>query len=168
MIQYAQELWALALNGQAEGQAQGVWFWAALYALLVCAYSALYQHRVRRWPSTQGDLIEARVGIFGGFALAGSIREYIARTQYRYQVGAQEFNGTRLSPWLVVGSVKRLLKKQLARIKHTNDGSVVVYYDPRNPQKSYLIVPGTTSIALTALVGALPALGFWIKYHGTL
>jgi len=52
LIIYFQEMWQLAVKGQA----QGVFFWFAFYMFIVCFYSLTLQFRMRYWPFVQGEL----------------------------------------------------------------------------------------------------------------
>lgn len=56
------------------------------------------------------------------------------------------------------------LEKQLRRIDRGADGRITVYYNPRNPKKSFLIRPGRISLLITLLIGIAPLL-FFCKYH---
>ena len=54
LVVYFQDMWRFAV----EGQAQGVWFWAAFYTFIVCLWSLIFQLRTRYWPCTPGELAE--------------------------------------------------------------------------------------------------------------
>ena len=79
MINYLQNMWNLA----ASGDPQGFWFWAAVYAAVVCAYSAVHQLRIRSWPCVEGELIEAGVKKFGATELTLSNQDYTSNALYR-------------------------------------------------------------------------------------
>ena len=84
-----------------------------------------------------------------------------------YLVSNKEYEGSRISPWIFVASynARFLLEKQQAQVQINADGAVKVYYNPRNPKKSYLIVAGKTGILVTLLLGALPLISYWMKYY---
>ena len=73
MMDYFERMWVLAANGNG----QGVFFWCAVYMLVMLLYSLMYQIRVTSWPSTEGELIKDRIREFG-YAFAPSDKEYIA------------------------------------------------------------------------------------------
>ena len=82
MINYLQDMWHLA----AQAEPQGIWFWAAAYAAVIFAYSVVYQLRIRNWPSTEGELVEAGVRKFGATDLIKSDQDYVSTALYRYSV----------------------------------------------------------------------------------
>ena len=163
MSDYIEEMWRLAL----QGDAQGVWFWVAFYTFLVCAYSVVFQVRTRGWPRTEGKLVRASVEPFGAREMDPSARDYRATALYGYEVSGVAFDGTRISPWVFVVShnLTFLLEKHLSVIERLPDGGVRVYYNPRNPRKSYLAVAGWVGICITLLLAALPGLLYLSRYH---
>jgi len=54
-------MWQLAI----QGQTQGIWFGAALYAFIVSVFSLLFQIRTRYCPFAQGELAEFGAKKFG-------------------------------------------------------------------------------------------------------
>jgi hypothetical protein len=58
-----------------------------------------------------------------------------------------------------------MLEKQQSKVQMNVGGGVKVYYNPRNPKKSYLIVAGKTGIVVTMLLGILPLISYWMKYY---
>jgi hypothetical protein len=52
MFEYIQTIWVLAL----QGDRQGIWFGAAVYAFLICEYAVLFKLLIRSWLSTTGQL----------------------------------------------------------------------------------------------------------------
>ncbi|UTW46546.1 DUF3592 domain-containing protein [bacterium SCSIO 12696] len=160
---YIQEMWQLAV----QGKAQGIWFFAALYLLATCAYSLVFQIRTRSWPFTQGALVELDVEKFGGTDLVRSNQEYVAEALYKYCVSNIAYEGKRISPWVFVAShnVRLILQKQMSSVQQLPDGKVKVFYNPKNPKKSYLIVAGKMGICITVLIGVLPLILFYGKYY---
>lgn len=150
-----------------EGQAQGIWFWASIYTFVVCASSSWFQIRTRNWPSTEGRLEQLGIKKFGATEWATSNQDYVGKALYTYSVSGIPYEGIRISPWIFVVShnARFLLKEQQAGIQTYPDGGVRVYYNPRNPGKSYLIVAGKTGIAITLLMSTLPLVLYFMKYH---
>jgi len=160
---YLQDMWQLAI----QGQTQGIWFGAALYALVVCGYSMIFQIRTRYWPFTLGELSEFGVEKFGATDRIKSNQEYASNALYKYDVSGVVYNGTRISPWIFVVSqnARFVLKKQMSSIQRRPDRKVKVFYNPNKPEKSYLIVAGKAGIFMTLLASTLPLISFYFKYH---
>tara|TARA_R110002167_G_scaffold30424_7_gene100618 strand:- start:12993 stop:13484 length:492 start_codon:yes stop_codon:yes gene_type:complete len=160
---YFQDMWQLAI----QGETQGVWFWAAIYTLIVCTYSLVFQIRTRYWPPTLGELNDIRVKRFGPKVLITYQQDYTSKAFYQYEVSGVTYEGTRISPWVFVAShnARFVLEKQMASVQRTTDGKVKVFYNPNNPQKSYLIIAGRIGIAITLLISALPLISFYFKYY---
>ena len=164
LILYFREMWQLAI----QGQVQGVWFWAALYMLIVCIYSLRFQIRTRYWPFVQGEIVKVEVDEFGATDLVKSNQDYVLKALYTYTVSGVDYEGTRISPWIFVAShnARIALEKQMSSIQVFPDGKVKVFYNPQNPRKSYLIVAGKAGICITICLCVLPLVGFYLKYHG--
>ena len=163
-VQYFQEMWQLAR----EGNAQGIWFWAGVYSLLLCAYSMVFQIRTRYWPATEGELIDYGIRKFAAITdPVKSDQEYASYSRYKYVVDGKQYEGKRLSPWLfiVTHNVRFILRKQMAAIHHLPDGRVEVFYNPGDPGKSYLIVATRRGIFVTFLFGLLPLLLFYLRFY---
>jgi hypothetical protein len=163
ILNYSQEMFQIA----AEGRAQGVWYWASVYALVVCLYSLWFQVRTRSWPATNGKLVQLGVKKFGASAPVLSNQDYVGDALYTYTVSNKLYEGSRISPWVFVAShnVRFMLEKQQSKVQMNVGGGVKVYYNPRNPKKSYLIVAGKTGIVVTMLLGILPLISYWMKYY---
>jgi len=156
-------MWQMAI----QGQTQGIWFWAALYAFVVCAYSLIFQIRTRYWPFVSGELVESGVEKFGATDRVKSNQHYLSKALYTYKVSGEAYDGTRISPWIFVVShnVRFILAKQLTSIQRLPDGKVKVFYRAGNPKKSYLIVAGNVGICITILISVLPLISFYLRYH---
>ena len=163
LIIYFQDMWQLA----SQGQAQGIWFWAALYVFIVCVYSLIFQIRTRYWPFTPGELAELEVEKHGATESVKSNQDYTSTALYKYNVSGVAYDGTKISPWVFVVShnARFVLKKQMSSIQRLPDGKVKVFYNPNNPKKSYLITAGKVGICITLLICALPLILFYFKYH---
>ncbi|MBD1389446.1 DUF3592 domain-containing protein [Neiella sp. HB171785] len=163
ILNYSQEMFELAI----EGRTQGVWYWASVYALVVCSYSLWFQIRTRKWPTTKGKLVQMGVKKFGANVAVRANQDYVGDALYIYSVLNKHYEGSRISPWVFVAShnARFILEKQQAQVQIGADGGVNVYYNPRNPKKSYLIVAGKTGMVITILLGALPSISYWMKYY---
>jgi len=162
LIIYFQEMWQLAIKGQA----QGVFFWFAFYMFIVCFYSLILQFRMRYWPFVQGELVEFGLDKFGA-SIVKSDQNYWANALYNYSVSGVNYSGTRISPWLMLVShnLRFILENQISYVQRSSDGTVKVFYSPNNPKKSFLIIAGKTGIGITLLISVLPLILFYYKYH---
>ena len=162
-VDYFKEMWEFA----AAGKTQGVWFYAALYTLALCLYSLLFQVRTRFWPFTEGVLAEVASEKFGARAPVTSDLDYIAKALYTYHVAGVDYEGTRISPWVFVCShnARFILLKQMKNIQRLPDGKAKVFYDPRNPKKSYLMVAGKAGIFITLVISVMPFILYYAKYY---
>lgn len=162
-MEYISEMWRLALAGET----RGIFFWAAIYFLVAATYSLVYQLKIRRWPSVRGELHESGVRRFGGQALVAADQENVARAVYSYRVGQTEYQGHRVSPWVVVAShnAKGILRRQLDSVNQQEDGGVEVYSNPRKPGKSFLVKSGWIGIGVTLCLGLVPIGYYALKYH---
>lgn len=152
ILAYSQEMFRIA----AEGRTQGIWFFAAVYVLVVCLYSIWFQIRTRYWPATNGKFSQLGVKKFGATDCVKSDQDYIGDALYTYFVNGKQYEGVRISPWIIVAShnMRIFLRKQQDKIQIQPDGKVRVYYNPVNPNKSYLVVAGKTGIeSWTPLIG---------------
>lgn len=163
LIVFFQEMWRLAL----QGQTQGIWFWAALYAFVVCFYSLIFQIRTRSWPSVPGELSTLEVKKFGATDRVKSNQDYVSTALYTYHVSGAAYEGKRISPWVFVAShnARFVLEKQMSSLQRLPDGKVRVFYNPRNPRKSFLIISGKTGICITLSASILPLISFYCKYY---
>lgn len=163
MFDYIQNMWDLAL----QGDRQGIWFWVAVYACLICGYSVLFQLLIRTWPSVKGQLNHLDVDKFGA-AIILSDQDFRADALYTYQIEGKTFQGKRISPWVIVAShnAQFVLKKQLSKVETFPDGKVRIFYKPSNPTKSWLILPSKFGIVMTVLISVLPALSYWLEFYG--
>jgi len=163
LTNYFQDMWQLAI----QGQTQGIWFGAALYVLIVCGYSLIFQIRTRYWPSIAGELVDFGVKKFGPTDRVKSDQQYVSKALYTYVVSGVAYEGTRVSPWIFIVSLNArfILKKHMSYIQRLPDGKVKVFYNPGNPKKSYLIIAGKAGIFITLVICALPIVSYYFKYH---
>ena len=163
IFNYFSDMWHLAL----QGNLHGIFFYGSLYLLLVGSYSGVYRMKIRRWPSTKGHLINSNVK--GGFVDRGtSDQSFTVDVLYEYTVSGTKYKGNRLSDVIIIVSynLRFVLKKRLASIIKNDDGSVVVFYNPKNPKKSFLIKPSFLSLTFTWALAILPSFYYWMEYHG--
>ncbi|WP_077340242.1 DUF3592 domain-containing protein [Pseudocolwellia agarivorans] len=162
MIEYTINMWELA----AEGDKQGVLYFVVIYALVVCLYSLIRQVLIKQWPVTKGVLQNASVKKSGDAELIVSEQNYKVDSLYTYQVCEKEYQGTRVSPWIIVAShnAKSLLTKQLSYIQKNEDGTVNVFYNPKKPKKSYLVKPGLFGMVVTLALAVLPLFLYLHEY----
>ena len=104
-----------------------------LYALAVTLYVFLFTKKLKKWPYVVGELTEISIGPTVEF------RTFAGRVKYTYEVNGVAYKGKRLSPWTVSGHVKNIISKQMAKIEYVSNDQVKVFYNPKNPSKSYLI-----------------------------
>ena len=151
----------------ADGQAQGIFFWIAVYAFVMLLFSLVYQVKISSWPSVTGELIDEKIREFG-YAYAHSNKEYRVVVTYKYVVGNREYVGTRLSPWVFVtnNNARFILRGQFKSILRHPNGKVAVYYSPNKPNKSFLIKPGWVGKFVTAALSVIPLFLYIAKYHG--
>lgn len=163
MVEFIEAMWTLA----SQKDPQGIWFFAALYAFLILLASCIYQVKLNYWKTTQGQLVGLSVDNFGAKDAVVANRSYHTKACYEYWVDGQKYVGKRLSPWVFVTShnVKKILERQVSSLVVSSDGGVTVFYNPRNPKKSYLIITGPKSILLTVFLAVLPFVLFYFKYY---
>ena len=151
----------------ARGQAQGIVFWAAVYAALVCAYSAIRQMLTWRWQATTGRLLRLGTRKFGESLADPSMQEYLSDALYEYQVNGRHYQGKEVSAWKVVASrnLKGILERQQAGIERQDDNdAITIYYNPARPAKALLIRPGWKSVLFTLAVGLAPTLYYLYRF----
>lgn len=153
------------IQGLKTGNEQAVIWAFSLYFILVASYSLFFQVRSRQWPSVWGEPLTEEVGVLIPDHVA-SERDYRVRVLYRYSVADQVYEGHRLSPWVIVAShnARLVLQQQMKGITRNDKGQVKVFFNPRNPQKSYLILPGYFGMVLTLMLGLFPMWLYVLKY----
>ena len=164
MTEYLIQMWDLAKSGDK----QGVIFFAALYGFIVLTYSLIYQLRITNWPTAKGWLLGASVDKFGTTHAIRSEQDYISKALYEYTVDGVVYQGTRVSPWVIVAShnAKFLLERQISKITKNGDGSIQLFYSPGRPSKSFLIKPSLTGMVVTFVLAVAPMFFYLQSYHG--
>jgi hypothetical protein len=150
----------------ADGDEQSILLLGAIYILLVCSYSVVWQMRMNLWPKVTGRLEELGLRKFGSTKWAITNQEYVSDALYTYRVGGKEYAGKRVSPWVMVAthSLGSLLRLQQKGVDVGRDNEVTVYYNPGNPAKSFLVRTGPFSQMFTALIGVGPLVFYLATY----
>ena len=150
----------------ANGDEQSIVLLGAIYVLLVCIYSVVWQIRMNSWPNVSGRLEKLGLRKIGATKWAITDQEYVSDALYTYRVGGKEYKGKRVSPWVMVAShnLRSLLRLQqnIVEVRHGNE--VTVYYNPGKPGKSFLVRTGPVGQIFTALIGIGPLLFYLVKY----
>jgi len=133
------------------------------FCVLAGLYSLIFQYRVRHWPYVWGVLQGAAVQETGATEWTNSDQAYRAKVRYVYEVNGSRFEGHRLSAMTVVAShnAQALLQQQLERVERRGEEKAKVYFDPKNPTKSYLINGSMTQLLVTL---ALIAFMIWVGF----
>lgn len=162
-IEYINEMWQHA----SAGESQGFFFFMVLYLFLTLGYSSIYQYRICQWRSVNGSLVKAEIEKVGFAKRIRSNQDYVASAVYDYWVDGVQYQGNRVSPWAIIAShnARFALKKQMSYIQENSDGSVLVFYNPNNPRKSFLIKPGLVGMSLTAILAIAPISFYLAEYH---
>jgi len=108
---------------------------AALYFLSVIIYSIWYSRQLSNWPFVIGTLLHAEVE-------KSNVLEYgnaYEKVSYQYEVEGKTYIGDRLSPLVFRGQVRKIIEKQIAKIDFVSNDKVKVYYDKKNPSRSFLV-----------------------------
>lgn len=150
-----------------EGDPQGIFFCVSIYTFVLLMISFIYQLRILRWPKVIGQLHGLDITEWGVKERQRSNQMYEATSSYSYSVNGVEYESNRVSPWYVLASrnARFLLEAQLNSITGISDGRVGIYYDPKNPKKSYLIKPGRFGILTTLVISVAPIILYVLKYH---
>lgn len=150
-----------------KGDTQSVFFLVAAYSFILLFYSFIYQVRVSRWPTTTGVLDEGRISEWGAHQRQRGNQNFKLFAACRYEVAGITYDGSRVSPWLVIASANArfLLSKQLNSISRKNENAVLVYYNPRKPKRSFLVKPGRSGMFTTIVLACLPAILYVAEYY---
>lgn len=159
---YLVDMYQLALSGDD----QAIFFWIAAYAWLMCTISVIWQIRVSRWPFVAGRLLRHGLEKVGREAVRVE-QAYQASAVYEYEVDGQSYTGSRVSYLVMTGSggFKNVGETQLKGIQRLPDGSVKVFYNPRRPKKSMLVIPGVTSITVTFVLSLVMPFFYFLKFY---
>jgi Protein of unknown function (DUF3592) len=160
MLEYLQHMFDLAL----QKELQGIHFWATLYVLIVLAGTLWHAVRVRGWPRVEGQLLDLGIRPLGTPELGTRDQDYVPSALYRYQVNGRSYEGREISIWKMSasGMLRNTAKLLPRQVRPSATGKVPVSYNPRRPEKSVLLRPGWTSIALlSALMVLTAAFYFW-------
>lgn len=142
---------------------QGIHFWATVYVLIVLAGSLWHIVRVRRWPSTQGQLLELGVRPLGTPESGSGDQDHVPSALYRYRVDGVEHQGREISVWKMSasGALRKTALLLPRLVKADASGAVDVFYHPRRHDKSVLLRPGWRSV-LFLCAAMLATAGFYL------
>lgn len=140
-----------------EGEAEAWLLLFLLYSLAASAFGCIYCVRINNWPSVFGDMEQFEPGRLSP-SMRISDQNYSADVRYLYEVDGNEYTGSRLSPFQMVVShnLRFFLRLQMSYVETREDGKVRVYYNPRWPQKSYLVPPGFIGYAFILAFMLIP------------
>lgn len=161
------EMFETVLAAVQAGDIRGIFpavFFPLGFALLG---SLAWQAWIRTWPSVEGRLEAGGTPVYGAGQFVLSEQQYRAEVSYRYRVGSTEYQGNRLSPWVVVVShnLRGLLERQLKGLVG-RDSEVTVYYQPGRPQRAYLQRPGPVGLVVTAAAALFALMSPWLVFGG--
>ena len=103
------------------------------YVLVLTVYISLFTQKLKKWPYVLGELSETSI------VPTYEIRTVAGSVKYTYEVHGVAYKGKRLSPWSVTRHVRNIISKQMAKIEYVSKDQVKVFYNPKNPSKSYLV-----------------------------
>ena len=146
LFEYPKRMFDLLLLGDV----QGILFLATAFVTLACLVSLAIQMKAARWQSVVGNLIKLELDGTGVRDHIGQGNYYID-AEYEYRVDGVNHKGRGVSLALIwTGkSMQFVLRRQMAAVQRQPDGKVLVFYDPKKPEKSYLIKPSMLSKILT-------------------
>jgi hypothetical protein len=111
---------------------------------LACGYAAIQIGRAllaRRWPTVEGEIVDARMVRVGDGQRSTSVDSVVT---YRYQVAGQPYSGNRVrfGLQLIPNSMVPALGNRSAAAalahRYPRGKPVRVYYNPRRPEESVL------------------------------
>ena len=163
LVDYLEQMWTMALNGEA----QGIFFFVVLYAFFVVGYSAVKQVLVLLWPSTTGLLESAEVRKVGLAERLKSTQDFVAAAVYHYSVDGVEYEGSQISTRAMLSSrnARFVLKRHLDYVREKANGELAVYYHPKKPAESILIKPSKLSIVFAFSLALLPICIYFREYQ---
>jgi hypothetical protein len=131
------------------------------YCIAAGSYGIFYCFRVSRWPSVIGELTQKEIAVWSPSAVT-SDSDYFAQLSYCFEVDGEEYRGHRLSPFLIIVShnLRFLLRLQMKHVDISDDGKVRVFYNPRRPEKSYLIQPGAMGYSFIISFMLVPLIAY--------
>ncbi|MFP8777500.1 DUF3592 domain-containing protein [Hydrogenophaga sp. RWCD_12] len=118
---------------------------------------------MRRWPSTQGQLLELGMRPLGTPESGSGDQDHVPLALYRYRVDGVEHRGREISVWKMSASgAFRKTALLLPRLVQADaSGAVDVFYNPRRHHKSLLLRPGWRSVLFLCAAMVITA-GFYL------
>ena len=163
LIQYLQQVWAMAVAGQA----QGIFFFVASYAFVALGYSVIKQVRLLSWSSVQGKLERAEITKVSLGERLKSNQDFVATAVYHYQVDGVDYEGSKISTRAMLSSrnARFILKRHLEYVQQNANGELTVFYHPQKPANALLILPSWLSIFFASALCVLPISLYLWEYH---
>ena len=133
-----------------------------VYCFAAGGYSLFTYFRISRWPSVIGELTENEISLQSPSAVT-SDQNYSVQLSYLFKVDGEEYQGHRLSPFIIMAShnLRFLLRLQMKQVEISDEGKVRVFYNPRRPDKSYLIAPNATGYMIIISFMLLPLIAYY-------
>jgi hypothetical protein len=160
VLEYLQRM----LDSVLRKELQGIHFWATVYVLIVLAGSLWHALRVRSWPHAEGQLLSLGIRPLGTVELGTRNQDYVPSALYRYQVNGQSYEGREISMWKMSASgvLKNAANLLPNQVRPNETGKVLIYYNPKRPNKSLLLRPGWASLSvLSVLIFFTAAFYIW-------
>ena len=109
------------------------------------------------WPSVEGEIVHATVGVKVSRDEDGTSRSYAPQVLYTYSVRGQQYTSDRVT----VGARRRYSshRKAEAKLQYQNGEKVTVYYNPKKPAQAVLKCGAVGGALPTLLIGIAFAIG---------
>ncbi len=134
------------------GDADAILLTAAGYFILVGVFGLISMYRKSKWPSVIGQLLDEKIeGAWGG---RHDETNFGAKVLYRYSVDGVTYENDQINVWHIrmTYNLRALLKWQFRFIERHGQSRVTVYYNPKRPEKAYLVVPGVKQMAFVSVL----------------
>lgn len=150
-------------NNLLAGDRDSLFLLVVIYFLLAGLYGTLYSLRMRLWPSVVGELEKEQLEYWYA---GGEPQDRLMNVGvlYRYEVDGVTYEGHRVSPFYLRTNrgASYLLRHQQRGFQKTGDCHVRVYYDPKRPERAFLVVPSWQGFLFIAAFGLTPLILHWL------
>lgn len=126
-------------------------------ASMMLVGSALIWSHTRTWPTTNGNVTK-----FNFHPIPGRRTRVQLDLSYQYTVGGRPLRGTSLSPVITNRETSQRFARRKQR-KYSANQRVVVYYDPKDPGRSFLELPDVFW-DVSVYPASIGCLGLWMLY----
>ena len=159
MTEYLQRSFDLAFSNVL----QSLHLWATLYLLTVLLSSIWYFVQVRAWPSADGNLLRALRSSSTTQPHGADRESHSSSPLYRYSVNGSPYEGFQVSLWTGAAFwlTQRSIRNLPRQAHQAAAGSIIVYFNPKHPERSLVVRPGWGSITILWSISFLVA-GFYI------